>query len=255
MGQRVQGPRYLLRIDDVCPTMDWQIWDPIEAILVETGVKPILAVVPDNRDPKLMVGPAATDFWDRVRGWQARGWAIGLHGFQHTYVTQDAGLLNLNPQSEFAGLPYEVQLEKIRSGLEIFAREGVRANAWVAPSHSFDVNTLRALREVGLTIICDGFAFHPFRDAMGMTWVPQQFALPRSMPFGTWTFCHHPDLTPEERVELREDLLRLGSRFISLEEAVALGDRKRSPADAMIGMARSAIRLARRWRCLVRRGH
>ena len=255
MGQQVQGSRYLLRIDDVCSTMDWSIWDPIEAILVETGVKPILAVVPDNRDPKLIQGPAAPDFWGRVRGWQARGWAIGLHGFQHTYVTKDAGLLKLNPQSEFAGLSYEAQLEKIQSGLAIFAREGVRADAWVAPSHSFDRNTLLALQAVELRIISDGFAFHPYRDAMGMTWVPQQFALPRSMPFGTWTFCHHPDLTPEEQVELRDDLLRLKGRFISLEEAVALGDRKRSPADAMIGMARSAIRVARRWRRLVRRGH
>ena len=49
--------RFLLRFDDLCPTMNWAMWDAIEAHLVRMEVRPILAVVPDNRDPKLVAGP------------------------------------------------------------------------------------------------------------------------------------------------------------------------------------------------------
>ena len=75
--------RYLVRFDDICPTMNWAAWSRIETVLDRHGVAPILAVVPDNRDPKLMVDNSRADFWARVRGWQTKGWTIALHGFQH----------------------------------------------------------------------------------------------------------------------------------------------------------------------------
>src|SRR5262249_15450035 len=81
---RKQGmePKYLLRFDDICPTMNWGVWRSVEKILLDTDVKPILAVVPDNRDERLKVGNANEGFWEEVRGWQARSWTIGLHGYQ-----------------------------------------------------------------------------------------------------------------------------------------------------------------------------
>src|SRR5260370_42375028 len=54
--------------------------------LMARRLKPILAVVPDNQDPMLKVDAPVADFWDRVRQWQARGWTIALHGYQHRYV-------------------------------------------------------------------------------------------------------------------------------------------------------------------------
>ena len=69
--------RYLVRFDDICPTMSWSVWEEIEAALIASEVRPLLAVVPANEDRTLMVAPPADDFWARVRGWQARGWAIG----------------------------------------------------------------------------------------------------------------------------------------------------------------------------------
>jgi hypothetical protein len=51
----------------------WRVWEEIESILVERGLKPMLAVVPDNRDPFLQADPPAGDFWDRARVWQERG--------------------------------------------------------------------------------------------------------------------------------------------------------------------------------------
>ena len=148
--------RYLIRFDDICPTMNWTVWDVIESHLVRRSIRPILAVVPDNRDPKLIVDGARPDFWERVRSWQEAGYAIAAHGYQHRYVNKNAGLMRLNPQSEFAGLPRNAQEAKLRAGLEIFAKYGVRADAWVAPAHSFDRTTVDVLADLGVSVISDG---------------------------------------------------------------------------------------------------
>ena len=239
--------RYLLRFDDICPTMDWSIWDAIELLLVEHGIRPILGVVPDNRDPKLMVAPPASDFWDRVRGWQARGWAIGLHCYQHMYVNAESGILRLNRQSEFAGLSYDEQYEKLRLGLAIFSREGIRADAWIAPAHSFDWVTVSALNALGIRIISDGFAFSPYRDSQGTTWIPQQFASMRTMPLGVWTFCCHPNrLSSNGFKEFERRLERLHPGMISIWEAAEMGKHPRSAADRLVEALRMTISSFRR---------
>lgn len=241
-----RGPRYLLRFDDICPTMDWTAWNAVEDILVAQGIRPILAVIPDNRDPKLTAGPPAPDFWDRVRAWQRRGWAIGLHGYQHRYVSPDAGILDLRKQSEFAGLSYGDQHEKIRLALEIFQREGVRADAWVAPSHSLDWTTVEALSAQGIRTISDGLAFRPYRDRRGTIWIPQQFAMMRAMPWGVWTFCYHAgDLSGRGLGRFERRLARLAPRMISLQEAEALATRTSPASDRLVWLMRHAISGAR----------
>src|SRR5437016_3724820 len=117
-GRRIQmrPPRnkfFVLRFDDICPTMRWDVWSEIEACLVNFGVKPILAIVPDNRDPVLQVDPRVEDFWARARHWQELGWTIALHGYQHLYVARDGGLVTLRKKSEFASLPATEQEEKL----------------------------------------------------------------------------------------------------------------------------------------------
>lgn len=211
--------RYLMRFNDLCPTMDWSVWNEIEPILIEVGVNPILSVIPDNRDPKLMIDPPVPDFWDRVRNCQVRGWTIGLQGYQHLYVNGKSGILCLNLRSEFAGLKYAEQYEKLSRGLEIFAREGVRADTWVAPVHSFDWVTLSALNALGIRIISDGLSAAPYRDFLGNVWVPQQFASTRRMPLGVWTYCYHSnDLSCSELQRFKNTeqsplVLASGSRF------------------------------------------
>jgi hypothetical protein len=118
------GGMFVLRFDDLCPTMNWAAWDAIEQTLMELQVKPILAVVPDNRDNKLRVGPSNERFWERMRACQTRGWTVALHGYQHTYVNRNPGILGIWPQSEFAGLPAKEQERKILTGLQIFLRLG-----------------------------------------------------------------------------------------------------------------------------------
>jgi peptidoglycan/xylan/chitin deacetylase (PgdA/CDA1 family) len=179
-----------MRFDDVCPTMNWSVWERIEPLLHGNGIKPILAVVPDNRDPKLVVAAPRADFWDKVRAWQAEGWCIALHGYQHRYETREGGLMGINEYSEFAGLPEDVQREKLARALAIFAEQGVRADAWVAPAHSFDAVTVSLLLELGVETISDGFYYRPVRH-LGAIWIPQQFWHFRPMPGGLWTVCLH----------------------------------------------------------------
>ena len=183
--------RYLLRFDDICPTLHWALWEQVEAVLDRHQIRPLVAVVPDNQDPRLMFDPPHTDFWERVRSWQARGWAIGLHGYQHLYVNRDPGIMRLTRSSEFAGLPRVAQEEKLRHGLAIFAAQGVRADAWVAPSHSFDAVTVELLESLGLRIISDGLWPWPVSSG-GCMWIPQQLWDFRPKPRGVWTVCFHP---------------------------------------------------------------
>lgn len=211
--------QFLIRFDDICPTMNWDIWAEIESSLYEAGIKPIVAVVPDNRDPALCAGPARASFWDTVRTWQAKGWAIAIHGFQHLYVTNDCGLLGLQDRSEFAGLPYEEQTDKLRRALEIFRTEKVDPKIWVAPSHSFDAITIRSLREVGIHIISDGLFPLPYRDRAGMLWIPQQLWRFRNLPRGTWTVCyHHNNWGPAQLRRFRFDLHRFRARIVAPSE-------------------------------------
>lgn len=192
---------YLLRFDDVSPMMNWAVWDRVEAALTGRGVRPLVSVVPDNRDEKIRFDEPRPDFWDRVRAWQARGWAIGIHGYQHRLVTGSRGLFGWDDRSEFAGLPLGEQERKISQALAIFERQGVTPDAWVAPNHSFDATTVAALRRAGVRVISDGFSLRPFVDPEGTLWVPQQLWWFRPRPFGVWTVCLHHNRWTERRLE------------------------------------------------------
>jgi predicted deacetylase len=186
-----EGPTYLLRLDDICPTMNWKVWNRIEAALLAHDIRPIVAVVPDNQDPKLVVGPRANDFWERVRQWQSRKWSIAMHGYQHRYVNNNGGILKLSNKSEFAGLPKCEQERKLRAGVAKFQEMGVCANAWVAPSHSFDETTVQLLPEVGIRIISDGLSVLPFEGENNVIWIPQQLWDFQRRNHGVWTICFH----------------------------------------------------------------
>jgi predicted deacetylase len=245
------APRFLLRFDDICPTMRWSVWNEVEKILIRTGAQPILAVVPDNRDEDLVFGSPNPDFWARVRSWQKRGWTIGLHGYQHRYVTKEPGMFGRIPFSEFAGLSIDVQENKLRNALQIFHANKVFPELWVAPAHSFDANTLAALSNVGMRTISDGYALYPYRDSEGFTWIPQQVGRFRNIPFGVWTVCHHfNDWTALEIAQLDRDLSQFAAHFTSMPSVLERYKlRRHSMLDAvtngLLRMGRRAGRFVR----------
>jgi predicted deacetylase len=219
----------LLRFDDICPTMNWKVWMEVEAALVERGIKAMLAVVPDNRDPVLMVDAPAEEFWPRMRQCQARGWTIALHGYQHLYVTENAGLAGRRKKSEFAGLPAGEQDEKLRRGIEILTREDIHPTVWIAPGHTFDRTTILLLGKYGIRIICDGFFRYPHREKDGTFWVPQQLWEFQPAPKGVWTVCFHINGWGTSDLEaFRRDLVRYREQIGSLDQVIEkFGDRRR----------------------------
>lgn len=211
--------RYIIRIDDACPTMDREKWLLFEQMFDRLDIKPIVAVIPDNNDSKQVLSPDTGGFWETVNRWKEKGWEIALHGYDHVYTTREKGLVPLNQKSEFAGLPLEKQEEKIRAGIEIFRNHGLTPRVWVAPSHTFDMNTLYALKKnTSINIISDGISFRPFRR-YGFTWLPVQLWRVRRIPMGLYTICYHPSATPIERIRQEGDRLRLiSNNIISVDE-------------------------------------
>lgn len=225
---------FLVRFDDICPTMNWDMWDQIETILCDLDIKPILAVIPDNKDKTFEYCQERFDFWDRVRQWQEWNWAIGLHGHQHLYVTKDAGILGPNPYSEFSGLLYEEQKNKLERATAIFRREKIESRLWIAPAHSFDEITLQILKELNITIISDGISFKPYIDLRGLLWVPVQVARIRGIySFGTWTVCfHHNTWTQQELNRFQQDVTRFRQNISSLDDVLTIyGGRSYSLTD------------------------
>jgi predicted deacetylase len=221
--------KYLLRFDDLCPSMNWTVWAEIEAALTEHRLKPILAVVPDNQDPMLKVEPPVEDFWDRVRGWQARGWTIGLHGFQHKYIAVRSGIVTPRKKTEFAGVPAAEQEEKLRRGVEIFECQGIKPQVWIAPNNSFDAATVALLPKFGIRIICDGLFRFPFVCQRQICWVPQQLFGFRPAPAGVWTVCyHHNHWTTSDLDKFREGLRRFRDHLWSLDDVLQLWADRRS---------------------------
>ncbi len=230
---------YLIRFDDLCPTMNWAAWNAIEEVLVTEGLKPILAVVPDNKDPKLHYEAANPRFWDRVRQWQSRGWTVGLHGYQHIYVSRKAGTIGLNGRSEFAGLPFEEQERKLKRAVEIFRGEGVESQIWVAPAHSFDEETIEILSSLSVRLVSDGFSLFPHLDSHGTIWIPQQLWRFRPLPIGVWTVCFHHNPWSQRNLDaFRKHVQDYGPAITSIHEAVAsYGRRQRGWYDTFFASA------------------
>lgn len=186
-------PRYLFRLDDVCPTMNWDNFDKLKKIFYKYDIKPIVGVIPDSRDSKLNVDNPNENFWNIIKELHQKGWIIAQHGYQHLYINTNGGILNINKKSEFAGLSYEEQLYKIKKGKEILEYNlGIKIEWWMAPAHSFDESTCRALKNLEFKYITDGISLYPF-EKYGLTWIPQQIWKPRKKFFGAWTICIHPN--------------------------------------------------------------
>jgi len=213
--------KYLIRLDDACPTMDATRWQRMEEILDRYGIRPMVGVIPANADPTQMIDESDNGFWGKIRMWEKKGWAIALHGYDHCYISKERGINPLWPRSEFAGVPLEKQKEKISKGIEIFASHGISPKYFFAPSHTFDENTLEALRlESDIRIISDTIADRPYR-CNGFIFIPQLGGMPRKMLFEPKirTFCLHPSTMADASfIKLEEFLTSHNDKFIGFDE-------------------------------------
>jgi predicted deacetylase len=225
--------QYLLRLDDLCPTQPPARWERFRKVIEEFSIRPILAVIPDNRDPQLNGSPYDPRFWDQMRKMESAGATIAVHGYQHHCLALGESLLGLDRRSEFAGVDSATQRAWIRSGFEILRGRGLDPRLWIAPRHGFDRNTLAALEAEGVQYISDGFARVPHRRH-GVIWIPQQLWSPVSKSKGLWTMCIHPRTATDRDAErLRWFLKGQWPQFTSFNRVVkefdgrALGTRER----------------------------
>jgi predicted deacetylase len=223
--------KYILRLDDACPTGIQKNWDRIEEFLFEENITPIVGIIPDNQDQRLKLDPPDEKFWERVRLWQSQGWHVALHGYQHLlkrHVTKKS-LVAIHPETEFSGESEEVQTQKILTGLKILEDKGIRPTIWMAPAHTFDLITLKVLRNVTkIRIVSDGFSLYPYQEH-GFFWLPQQIYDFKVRHFGVWTIALHPNTLGRDKIDaILRKIKRYKKHFVDdLDSLVArYGNRK-----------------------------
>ena len=199
--------RYFFRLDDIAPNMNWDKFNFIILLFRRYNIKPLLAVIPDNKDPELLKYPANSDFWRIIKELNQDGWTIGQHGFEHLYKTGNGGVLKINKKGEFAGLDFKTQKAMITDGMRIIKdRFSSVSEIFIAPGHSFDKNTVKALKENDFLYLSDGVALYPFKK-WGLVWLPQIFWHPRKFPVGLITFALHPNTINSREIDVLEKFI------------------------------------------------
>lgn len=217
-------------MDDITPDMNWENFNFFKKIFKETGITPLLGIVPDNRDPKLSCGEEREDFYEVMRELVNEGYSIAMHGCHHIYTTKSGGIFPLNDYSEFAEVSYDKQKEMIMLGKEKLRKHGIYTDIFMAPAHSYDYNTIRVLKESGFTKITDGFGKSPYTDR-GITFYPISFRLSRSLrkKKGATTMVIHANTVTEAQKEWYTRIFKeYGHNMISYSEYLEMEPVKRS---------------------------
>ncbi|MDE5931636.1 MAG: DUF2334 domain-containing protein [Lachnospiraceae bacterium] len=209
-----------VRMDDITPDMNWENFRFFQGLFEQAGITPLLGIVPESRDEKLHCEEPHDDFYAVMRALQAKGYSFAIHGCFHLYTTKKGGLFPLNALSEFAGVPYEKQKEMLAFGKKKLQEEGIDTNLFMAPAHSYDKNTLRALRELGITRVTDGFGKAPY-TYKGLTFYPISFLLGRSLKQkdGVTTLVLHSNtLTEADKKRYQRIFDEYGKNMISYSD-------------------------------------
>ncbi len=200
--------RITIRLDDITADMNCGNFNRIKTMLDAHDIKPIIGVVPDCKDSKLKIENEKENFWHCIKKLQEMGWTVAMHGLNHLYTTKDGGVFPLNRKSEFAGLGFEVQDKMIREGKEILKSHGIETDIFMAPSHSYDKNTLKALKKNGFNKITDGFGTKPYKRD-GIIFYPISFNRSMSLKSksdGITTFVYHANTMDDNNFETMEKL-------------------------------------------------
>ena len=175
----------LIRIDDVADHMNWNYMKKTEALFDKLNIKPLLGVMPSNKDQEIFKYEKKENFWNQVRNWQDKGWEIAMHGYSHVYdkETNKKDFFGYGGKSEFFGHSFEIQKKRISKGLQIFKSEGIKIRSFFAPNHTYDLNTFKALKENNLNNVIDGYGFFPYKE-FEVNFIPQLFYKEILLPFG-----------------------------------------------------------------------
>lgn len=211
--------RFVIRLDDICPTMDHSKFERARTFFEAADVHPIIGVVPENLDPDLNIDAPDPNFWETMRGLREKGWHISQHGYRHQIHTGEHGLLGISPRSEFAGRSLDVQRADLEAGQAILASEGIATDTFMAPFHSYDTETLTALKSLNFTTLTDGYGLFPW-TSKGLIFVPQLFEKSFNFGIGTYTMCLHLNNMSDQDIDALGEFVTVNSsRIIDFDQA------------------------------------
>jgi hypothetical protein len=212
----------LIRIDDIAPNMNWQVMNKVDKLLSKKNIKPILGVIPNNKDKELLKNKINKRFWRRVNRWQKKGWEICMHGYDHIYINgkNKNNFFSYNGDTEFAGLSYLKQDKKIKEGLNIFRRNKIKIRCFFAPNHTYDLNTFKALKKNKIFEIIDGYGLFPYIK-FGIKFIPQLFYNNITLPYGiNCTQIHLNNWTRDDYNKFSAFINKNHTSIISYDEAL-----------------------------------
>ena len=224
-----------IRMDDINPEMNYDKFNKVKSILDAAGLKPLIGVVPYNRDETLRYEKAHEDFPQLLQTLVREGWQVALHGYHHLYTTKEGGIFPLNHFSEFAGVDYDKQYMMIREGLEQLRNWEIDTKMFMAPGHSFDKNTLKAMKANNIVKITDGFGDKPYiRDGVTFYPISKKRSECISDKEGYSTYVIHADTMTDSDMEQFEKLISGNrDRFISYSSYMSVpATERRCPDNA-----------------------
>tara|TARA_Y100000590_G_scaffold18275_1_gene21796 strand:- start:59966 stop:60730 length:765 start_codon:yes stop_codon:yes gene_type:complete len=215
---------YLIRLDDIAENMRWDMMEKATNLFDKFNVKPVLGIIPNNKDPELLSYPKKNiNFWEQVRSWKNKGWIIAMHGNNHVYdkVCPKIDYLGHGGSSEFCSHTYENQLDKIRLGINKFESENIKIRTFFAPNHTFDENTLLALKSSGINEIIDGYGLMPYEEN-GIKFIPQLFYKTFALPIGIQAFQIHLNYFEQKDFDNFEKFIELNAKkIITYDQALS----------------------------------
>ena len=212
----------LIRLDDIAENMNWDLMKKSELLFEKYQIKPVLGVIPNNKDNDLLSYPKKNDFWEKVREWKDKGWEISMHGSTHVYDTnsKNKDYFGYGGGSEFCEHSLEIQMSKIKEGLKKFNEEKIRIRSFFAPNHTYDKNTFAALKNSGINEIIDGYGLMPYTEN-GIKFIPQLFYKVITLPFGIQATQIHLNYWEQDDFDNFERfIIRNSNKIITYDQAV-----------------------------------
>ena len=212
----------LIRLDDIAENMNWNLMRKSELLFEKYKIKPVLGVIPENKDGELLAYPKNNNFWDQVRTWKKKGWEIAMHGHTHVYDKncKKDDYFNYGGGTEFSGHTLETQTLRIKNGLKKFSDEKIKIRTFFAPNHTYDKNTFLALKNCGINEIIDGYGFMPYTENE-IKFIPQLFYKLFALPFGIQSTQIHLNYWKEKDFSDFEEFINNNSdKIVTYDQAI-----------------------------------
>ncbi len=213
----------LIRFDDIAENMNWQLMDRCESLFEKYNIRPVVGVIPLNKDKELLSYPKRENFWKIVKGWKSKKWEIAMHGYTHIYDTNTdkKDYFSYGGKSEFFGHSIDDQVNKIKEGLKIFGNNNIKIRVFYAPNHTYDENTFKALKICGINQVIDGYGLVPYEEK-NIKFIPQLFYNLISLPYGVQTTQIHLNYWNDTDYKKFEEFIKKNlNKIIDYDQALS----------------------------------